>query len=178
MKQIANVLLIAGTFITQVELAWAAQDPPIAKDLTLSIKSFCQQFESYGSQKNLASATAQCIELINSGVSQGRFRFDRVQAMQCLDAQKTNKSSQTCTQVLLGSRKKSETCESSNDCVMPYVCLGAQASQNGSCNLPLEAGATCDDEAVYASKFFAASNRGMCAPGLKCLVGRVQKCSQ
>jgi len=174
-KPVCKQVLVA-LFLAKATLAEASQDPPLSKDLALTVKSFCQQFEGHGGQRNQASATAQCIELINSGVSQGRFRFDRVQANSCLEAQKASKPITACTQVLLGSRAKAEKCESSNDCMMPYVCQGAQASQNGTCSLPLEAGSACDDESVYASKFFAASNRGVCAPGLKCAVGRKQVC--
>ncbi len=168
--------IVAITLAAQSTMLFASQDPPLARELVITVKSFCQQFESQRNQRNEASAIAQCIELINSGVSQGRFRFDRIQAGNCLDSQKAAKPTISCTQVLLGTKGKGDKCESSNDCMMPYICQGAQASQNGTCNHPLEAGSACDDEAVYASKFFAASNRGVCAPGLKCAVGRKQVC--
>jgi len=155
-----------------------AADNPLAKDLVTSVKTFCNQFEGIAAKRSSSSAASQCIELINSGVSQGRFRFDRVQASVCLSAQTTGTTLTACQSVLTGTKTIGDKCESSIDCQQPYICIGAQASQTGKCAAPLSAGSPCDDESVYASQFFAVSNRGVCASGLHCVVGRNQICTK
>ena len=155
-----------------------AADNPLAKDLVTSVKTFCNQFEGIAAKRSSSSAAAQCIELINSGVSQGRFRFDRAQASVCLSAQINGTALTACQSVLTGTKTIGDKCESSIDCQQPYICKGAQASQTGKCTAPLSVGSPCDDESVYASQFFAVSNRGVCASGLHCAVGRNQICAQ
>ena len=172
------MLLLATLTLFKASSLSATPETPLAKDMVLNVKNFCTEFEAAAKAKSQGSAIAQCIELINSGVAQGRFRFDRVQASHCLTAVKDGQALLSCHQVLLGARAKGASCESSNDCMMPLICLGAQASQNGKCAQPLPEGSSCDDESVYASRFFAASNRGVCAPGLKCTIGRKQVCTK
>ena len=155
-----------------------AADNPLAKDLVTSVKTFCNQFEGIAAKRSSSSAASQCIELINSGVSQGRFRFDRTQASACLSAQTTGTNLTACQSVLTGTKTAGDKCESSIDCQQPYICKGAQASQTGKCTAPLSVGSPCDDESVYASQFFAVSNRGACASGLHCAVGRNQICEK
>ena len=141
-----------------------------------SVKAFCQQFELANTPNKRGAATAQCVELINSGVSQGRFRFDAQQAAACLDAQRSGANLTACRLVLSGMHSAGQECESANDCQPTLICQGAHAGHNGQCHEALSAGSPCDDEAVYASLFFKASNRSVCASGLHCAIGRKQTC--
>ena len=169
------ILILLGAGPAPASLA---ADQPLAKDLVTSVKTFCNQFEGVAAKKLASSAAAQCIELINSGVSQGRFRFDRAQASLCLSAQVNGMTLTACQSVLTGNKIVGDKCESSIDCQKPYICKGAQASQTGKCTAPLSIGSPSDDESVYASHFFAVSNRGVCASGLHCAVGHNQICAK
>ena len=162
--------MLAVIVITKAEAA------PLLKELVANVKSFCAQFEGADRRGSPGAATAQCIELINSGVDQNRFLFDRKQASSCLQAFKSHNPLSPCQTVLIGKGTDGTQCESSNDCRIPLICQGAHDSRNGKCSAPLKEGSPCDNESVYASRFFAASKRGPCAQGLHCAIGQHQVC--
>ena len=140
--------------------AWAGA----SKESQGSVKWFCGQFETaHDKSRNASHAVQQCIELINSGVAQQRFRYKKDVAITCVQDQST------CAGVLIGNITAGGACESSFDCPQTLVCIGPRGGPPGQCAKPLASGQTCNEE-VGAGSFFAAAlaKRGACGPGLHC----------
>jgi hypothetical protein len=127
-------------------------------------------------------ARQQCVELINSGISQKRHRFHADAAKRCIDAQKALITDPArgrarheaviaaCAGVVEGLLASGQSCESSLDCPAGLACLGQKGAPPGVCKARLDAGSACDDELLGGSHFYAAAtaSRSSCAAGLHC----------
>ena len=135
-----------------------------------SVKWFCTQIEVTSDKTTKGAKTdqgkhgvQQCIEVINAGVAQKRFRYYAEIAKSCVHDQAT------CPNVLSGQVLAGGSCESSLDCQQPLVCIGPKGGPPGHCAKPLASGQTCDDE-IGAGRFFALAlaKRSVCAIGTHC----------
>ena len=158
-------------------------------------KAFCDAFEHAEAEAQLAAcpsdaklkekterAVHQCIELLNSGVSQKRQIFSASAAKGCLSAEKAFAADPTrprylhdavrgaCAFVVNGLVEEGKECESALDCKDGLTCVGAKGAPPGKCTQRLAAGGACDDEQLGGSRFYVAatSSRAVCGPGLHC----------
>ena len=166
MRQPSTIIIAILCLLPSAAKAGASKESQgsVSKESQGSVKWFCGQFETaLDKGGNASHAVQQCIELINSGVAQQRFRYKKDVAITCAQGQPT------CASVLTGNIAAGGACESSLDCQQALVCIGLRGGPPGQCTKPLASGQTCNEE-VGAGRFFAAAlaKRGACSPGLHC----------
>ncbi len=137
--------------------------------LAISAKDFCRSYEEAKGPTELERRVHQCREIINSGISQGRFTFEQGKAKTCIDSfAKKVEDKAECKAVLRGKKADSEVCESSFDCMLPFICRGKRGAPPGTCQVPLKEGDACDNRTMASSRFITEQSRSVCAEGLTC----------
>ena len=152
----------------------------------MTVKAFCDGLADAtggngagGSDQARQRRRQQCIELLNSGLSQKRLTFSQTAAATCLkSARETDAAASPnsaslvgpCTQVVTGLQGQGAACESTLDCRSALVCRGARGGPPGTCQGPLKEGDPCDEEQLGASGFYAlvTAGRGVCGPKARC----------